>query len=418
MEIRLPQLAEGADTGTVVSVSVSVGDRVRKDQTVVELENQKAVAPIPAPSAGRVTQIHVKQGDVVSVGQLLVTLSEEAAESPSASGFPPPRESSRSQAPVPPAQGQRPVSSAGFPPPASPSVRKMAYELGVDLSRVPGSAHGGRITAEDVRHYLEVLQGGAGAASRERTPAPPVDFSKWGPVRRKPFTPMRQAIARAMEDSWRNIPHVTLFDEADATGLLALIQKHGPVYEKKGLRLTLTGLVVRILAPLLKKHPVFNSSLDETAKEIVLKDYVHIGIAVDTEAGLIVPVLRDADKKEIPEISRALQDLAEKARARKLTAEDLQGGTFTVSNQGGIGGGHFTPIIHRPEVAILGLGRAKWSALEEAQPLPAATSLPPARSQTLLPLSLSFDHRVLDGADSARFMRDLVEGLEGFEWTP
>jgi len=270
----------------------------------------------------------------------------------------------------------------------------MARELGVDLSKVPGSGHGGRITPEDVRHYLEALQDGA---PQKHAPAPSIDFSKWGPVHRKPFTPTRAAIARAMEDSWRNIPHVTLFDEADVSGIQALLQKHGPAYEKKGLRLTLTGCVIRVLASLLKKHPVFNSSLDENSKEIVFKEYVHIGVAVDTEAGLIVPVLRDADKKSVREISRALQELAEKARSRKLTAEELQGGTFTISNQGGIGGGHFTPIIHRPEVAILGLGRAK-----------------PREGKQLLPLAVSFDHRVLDGADAARFMRDLVEALENF----
>ncbi|MDO8730812.1 MAG: 2-oxo acid dehydrogenase subunit E2 [Candidatus Omnitrophota bacterium] len=394
MEIRLPQLGEGADSGTVVSVMVSVGDKVRKDQTLLELENQKAVAPIPAPAAGTVAKIHVKQGDVVSVGQLLMTLQADEAEphqrlgTSSAARTVPPR------SPVGQLAAQRVTSSSGFPPPASPSIRKMARELGVDLSKVPGSGHGGRITPEDVRHYLEALQNGA---VQKHASLPVTDFSKWGPIRRKPFTPTRQAIARAMEDSWRNIPHVTLFDEADVSGIQTLIKKHGPAYEKKGLRLTLTGCVIRVLSSLLKKHPVFNSSLDENSKEIVLKDYVHIGVAVDTEAGLLVPVLRDADKKNVSEISRALQDLAEKARSRALAAGDLQGGTFTISNQGGIGGGHFTPIIHRPEVAILGLGRAK---LREGK--------------QLLPLAVSFDHRVLDGADAARFMRDLVEALEGF----
>lgn len=397
MEIRLPQLAEGADSGTVANILVAPGDKVQKDQTVLEVENQKAVAPIPSPAAGAVLQVHVKQGDTVSVGQLLVTLSEEVSD---------PKQSRRIEPRTPSAP-----SASGMPPPASPSIRKMARELGVDLSKVPGSGNGGRITPEDVRHYMEGLQKGVAP------PPPKLDFSKWGPVTREPFTPMRQAIARAMEDSWKNIPHVTLFDEAEIVGLQELIRENGLSYEKEGLRLTLTGFAIRVLAQLLKKHPRFNSSLDEASREIVLKKYIHIGIAVDTEHGLIVPVLRDADKKSIREISRALQELSEKARSRKLTAEELQGGTFTISNQGGIGGGHFTPIIHRPEVAILGLGRAKWSTLEEAQPLPAATSLPPARSRNLLPLSLSFDHRVLDGAAAARFMKDLVEALENFNET-
>lgn len=385
MEIRLPQLAEGADSGTVVNILVAVGDKVQKDQTMMELENQKAVAPIPSPAAGTVSQIHVKQGDSVSVGHLLVTL--ESAE-PSSLGGPAPSAPAAKPAPQRPALTS---SSSGLPPPASPSIRKMARELGVDLSRVPGSGHGGRITAEDVRRCMEDLQKGAAPA------APRVDFAKWGPVTREPLTPTRAAIARAMEDSWKNIPHVTLFDEADVTVLQDLIRKHGPSYEKEGLRLTLTALVLQALARLLKKHVRFNSSLDEASREIVLKKYVHIGIAVDTEAGLIVPVLRDADQKGLREISRALEDLAGKARARKLTFEELQGGTFTVSNQGGIGGGHFTPIIHWPEVAILGLGRAR-----------------PREGKPMLPLAVSFDHRVLDGADAARFMRDLVEALESF----
>lgn len=371
MEIRLPQLAEGADSGTVVNILVAVGDKVRKDQTVLELENQKAVAPIPAPAAGTIAQIHVKQGDVVSVGQMLVTLAEEGAPE---------------QKPVY-VRGERPPSSTGFPPPASPSIRKMAKELGLDLAQIPGSGHGGRITSEDVRGYLQSLQ-----SSPARRAPPKVDFAKWGPVIRKPFTPLRQAIARAMEESWTTIPHVTQFDEADVSGILKLIEKFGPEYEKKGTRLTLTGIVIRALVPVLKKYPIFNASLDESSQEIVLKQTIHLGIAVDTEAGLIVPVLRDADRKKLPDLSRELQDLAEKTRARKISVEQLQGGTFTISNQGGIGGGHFTPIIHKPEVAILGLGRA----------------------HPKLPLALSYDHRVIDGADAARFIRDLVQGLETF----
>ncbi len=373
MEIRLPQLAEGADSGTVVNILVAVGDKVRKDQTVLELENQKAVAPIPAPAAGTIAQIHVKQGDVVSVGQMLVTLTGEGV----------PEQKPEPRTPF----AERPPSSSGFPPPASPSIRKMAKELGLDLAQIPGSGNGGRITSEDVRGYLQSLQ----SAPARRAP-PKVDFAKWGPVTRKPFTPLRQAIARAMEESWTTIPHVTQFDDADVSGILKLIEKFGPEYEKKGTRLTLTGIVIRALVPVLKKYPVFNASLDEGSQEIILKQYIHLGIAVDTEGGLIVPVLRDADRKNLLDLSRELQDLAEKTRARKISMEQLQGGTFTISNQGGIGGGHFTPIIHKPEVAILGVGRARPK----------------------LPLALSYDHRVIDGAAAARFIRDLGQGLETF----
>ena len=378
MEIRLPQLAEGADSGTVVNILIAVGSRVQKDQTVLELENQKAVAPIPSPAAGTVTQIHVKQGEVVSVGQLLVTVAEGDAPAAVAT-----------EQPAASPQGEYRYSSAtGFPPPASPSIRKMAEELGIDLTHVRGSGSGGRITLEDVRAHIGHLQTGGGAKV-----SPKVDFSKWGSVTRKPFSATRQAIARAMQDSWSTIPHVTQFDEADVSSILDLLKKFSPVYERKGTRLTMTVFVIKALVSLLKRYPIFNSSLDESAHEIVYKQYVHLGIAVDTEAGLIVPVLKDADKKGMLLLSKELQELAEKTRSRKASAEDLQGGSFTLSNQGGIGGLHFTPIIHKPEVAILGLGQAR---------------------RGMIPLALSYDHRVIDGADAARFIRDLVQALENF----
>lgn len=392
MDVRLPPLAEGADSGTVVSLLVKEGDVVQKDQTILELENQKAVAPIPAPAAGTVTKIHVKQGDVVAIGQVLISLSASVqGESFDKLGTGPvePRTPPAQR----PAQDERHLAPTipGLPPPAPPALRRMAQELGIDLTRVRGSERGGRITTADVRAYLEEQR----AAPRPpvKPAAPPVDFSKWGPVNRKPFSPLRKAIAAAMTESWTTIPHVTQFDEADPSRLLKWIEKQTALYEKRGARLTLTALLIRALTPRLKQYPIFNSSLDEEASEVVFKDYVHIGIAVDTEAGLIVPVLRDADQKSVLEICRSLAELAEKSRQRKLTAEELQGGTFTISNQGGIGGGHFTPIIHKPEVAILGVGRAK---------------------QGRLPLSLSYDHRVIDGADAARFMAALVERIETF----
>lgn len=419
LDIRLPQLAEGADSGTVVSILVSEGQAIQKDQTIVELENQKAVAPIPAPSAGKVAKIHVKVGDVISVGHVLITLEpaaagEGAAASPPAApgnkadtGFSEQRSGQlRSRDTVPdtgkeardsPQVEESPwlyTSPSGAPPPASPEVRRMARELGIDLRRVKGSEHGGRITAADVRVYVAGLQQRAAAGpAKTSASAPAADFARWGPVTRKPMTATRKAISRAMTDSWTTIPHVTQFDAADAKRALELIEKHGPAYEKKGARLTLTGLLIKAVSSALKKYPAFNSSLDEAAGEIVLKGYVHIGIAVDTEQGLIVPVLRDADKKSLLEVSRELVDLADKVRKRKATVEELQGGTFTISNQGGIGGGHFTPIIHKPEAAILGVGRAAKGAL---------------------PLSLSYDHRLLDGADAARFITELVRLLEHF----
>ncbi len=399
MEIRLPALAEGSDTGTVVNLLVAVGDRIRKDQTVLELENQKAVAPIPSPVSGKVTQLHVKVGDVVLVGQALVSVEEESGsisvrgesvepETPSAL-----RQAQGERKGQQSAEGYLYTSRGGFPPPTSPSLRRMARELGVDLARVRGSGLGGRITAEDIRLHLAALQGRAAGPVPVpgKPPATKSDFAKWGPVTRKPFSALRQVIARTMTDSWATIPHVTQFDEADVTQLLQWIKKHGASYEKKGGRLTLTAVLILALTPVLRKYPIFNASLDESAGEIVYKEYIHLGIAVDTQAGLIVPVLRDADKKDLLELCRALQDLADRARNRKITLEQLQGSSFTISNQGGIGGLHFTPIIHKPEVAVLGLGQAR---------------------RGILPLSLSYDHRVIDGADAARFTRDLAQSLE------
>lgn len=267
----------------------------------------------------------------------------------------------------------------------------MAREMGIDLGKVRGSERGGRITAADVRaHVARLEQRSAGPA---KPAAPPVDFSRWGKITRKPMSGMRKAISRAMTDSWTTIPHVTQFDQADATRLLQLIEKHGPAYEKRGARLTLTGLLIKAVVTALKKYPAFNTSLDEATGEIVLKEYIHIGVAVDTEQGLIVPVLRDADRKGLLEISKELADLADRARKRKVSAEDLQGASFTLSNQGGIGGGHFTPIIHKPEVAVLGVGRAV---------------------KGVLPLALSYDHRAVDGADAARFITELVRVIEHF----
>ena len=391
MDIRLPQLAEGADSGTVVSVLVSEGQSVQKDQTIVELENQKAVAPIPATAAGKITKVHVKVGDVISVGHALVSLEpagarEEAAPPVAAKAAP------GGAAPTAAPSSYLYESPSGAPPPASPEVRRMAREMGIDLRRVRGSERGGRITAADVRAYVVALQQRSSAAPAKPA-APAVDFSRWGPVTRKPMTGLRKAISRAMTDSWSTIPHVTQFDQADVKRVLDLIEKHSPAYKKKGARLTLTGLLIKAVAAALKKYPAFNSSLDEPAGEIIFKGYVHIGIAVDTGAGLIVPVLRDADKKGLLDLSKGLADLADRARKRKLSVEELQGGSFTISNQGGIGGGHFTPIIHKPEVAVLGVGRAV---------------------KGLLPLSLSYDHRALDGADAARFITELVRLLEHF----
>jgi pyruvate dehydrogenase E2 component (dihydrolipoamide acetyltransferase) len=293
---------------------------------------------------------------------------------------------------------------------AAPSVRKLAQELGLDLTRVRGSQRGGRITLEDVRAYVQQLQQRAfqqpaPGASAVPKPAESIDFSKWGPVSRKPLTALRSTIARRLSESWTSTPRVTQFDEADITALDALRKKHAKAYERKGARLTLTSFALKVVTAILKEHPIFNTSLDEAAGEIVFKGYYHIGVAVDTEHGLLVPVIRNADKKSTFELSKELEELAAKARDRKLSADELKGGTFTISNQGGIGSGAFTPIINKPEVAILGIGRGAL------KPVVRDGKIEP---RLMLPLGLSYDHRVIDGGSAARFMVELVKAFEQF----
>jgi pyruvate dehydrogenase E2 component (dihydrolipoamide acetyltransferase) len=424
MDVKLPKLGEGADSGVVVNLFVKEGDMVAKNQAILELENEKAVASIPSTGAGVVAKIYVKPGDRISIGQHILTLNESGQPASAAPAV------GRAGSPLPAVGAHgvtRPTENikdeheseneeevvSTVAPVAAPSVRKMARELGIDLRKVRGSEAGGRIVLADVRNYIQRLiasaakgKSGGGAAAPAKSVAESIDFSKWGPVSKKPLSPLRQVIARRMGESWNTVPRVTQFDEADFTRLNELRKKFAAKYEKKGARLTLTPLVLKAVAETLKKHPLFNSSLDETANEIVLKEYYHIGIAVDTEQGLIVPVLRDVNKKSIFDLAKELEQLAAKARDRKISAEELKGGTFTISNQGAIGGAHFTPIVNTPEVAILGLGRG---ALK-----------PVARDgkvvvRMMTPLGLSYDHRVIDGAEAARFIVDLVAALQDFK---
>jgi pyruvate dehydrogenase E2 component (dihydrolipoamide acetyltransferase) len=427
MDLKLPHLGEGADSGTVVNLFVKEGDTVTKDQPILELENEKAVAAIPSTAAGTVTQIFVKAGDKIKVGQRILSLSESGA--PAAAPAPTPARApaksrdrviqtpSPEQLPVPPdAEAPEPTSEpeTGAAPAAAPSIRKLARDLGIDLARVRGSARGGRIVMEDVRAYIQKLQRLA-AAPRTVAPAAPtapkpapeqIDFAKWGPISRAPLSPLRKVIARRMAESWMATPRVTQFDEADITSMMALRKRYAAAYDTQGARLTLTSFALKVVVDTLKKHPAFNASLDEVVQEIVLKQYYHIGMAVDTEAGLIVPVIRDADKKNLLELSRELEDLAGKARERKVSLEDLKGGTFTISNQGGIGSGQFTPIVNKPEVAILGLARGAMKAVVRENRI---------EPRLMLPMGLSYDHRLIDGAAAARFMVDLVQGFENFK---
>jgi pyruvate dehydrogenase E2 component (dihydrolipoamide acetyltransferase) len=288
----------------------------------------------------------------------------------------------------------------------------MARELGIDLRKIRGSENGGRIVIGDVRAYLQRLQQlaaqprAAAAAGPAKPPPERIDFAKWGPVTRRPLTHLRKVIAEQMGRTWNAVPRVTQFDQADITALEDLRKKHAAAFEQKGARLTLTSFALKIVAGALQKNPVFNTSLDEAAGQLVWKEYFHIGLAVDTEQGLIVPVLRDVDKKNLLQLSKELADLAAKTRDRKVSLADLQGASFTISNQGGIGGGHFTPIVNSPEVAVLGLGRGAL------QPVARQGGI---TSRLMLPLALSYDHRVIDGGAAVRFILDLVRGFENFD---
>jgi pyruvate dehydrogenase E2 component (dihydrolipoamide acetyltransferase) len=435
MDVKLPQLAEGVESGTVVSLLISEGQEIKKDQSFMELETQKAVGSIPAPASGVVTKIHVKQGMEVSVGQVLISIDTGSTTAASPTVVRPSPHSATSATPKPPPAGSsQPAESAtasasaataiyhhesktGAPPPAPPSIRKIARELDIDLTRVRGSEAGGRINLADLRAYIQRLQqiafqsGPPPASSTHEarpTPSEAVDFAKWGPVRREKMSPLRRTVSRRMVESWTTIPKINQFADADITALLALRKKHAAAYEKKGGHLTLTCFLLLVLGRVLKKHQRANSSLDEAAQEIVYKDYFHIGVAVDTEGGLIVPVLRDVDRRNLLELSLELHALTEKTRQRKVSIEELQGGTFTISNQGSIGGSHFTPIIYAPQVAILGVGQG------QAKPVALDGKI---GIRTILPLCLAYDHRVLDGADAVRFLKDIVTGLESFDET-
>ncbi|MEY2408921.1 MAG: hypothetical protein QOF48_1591 [Verrucomicrobiota bacterium] len=411
MDVKLPRLGESAEGGSVVSILVKEGDTVTKGQTILELENEKAVAPIPAPVAGIISKIRVKEGDRLVVGQVFLTVDEAgSAPAPAAGPATKPAAPAASPAPSTPADAPAPMAepAADAPmPAASPEIRRIARELGIDLRRIRGSESGGRVVMADLRGYIARLQtlatqtsGGAGRPVPES-----VDFSKWGPVSKKNLTPLRKTISRRMAESWNSIPHVTQFDQADITALMELRKQFAPEYEKKGTRLTLTSFALKAVATTLKKHPVFNSSLDERTDELISKEYFHIGLAVDTEQGLLVPVLRDVDRKSIFQLSREVQELADKARDRKITLDEMKGGTFTISNQGGIGGAHFTPIVNKPEVAILGLGKgALQPVVREKQIV----------QRLLLPVAVSYDHRVIDGGSAARFIVDLMAAFEAF----
>jgi pyruvate dehydrogenase E2 component (dihydrolipoamide acetyltransferase) len=418
MDVKLPKLGEGADSGVVVNIFVKEGDTVASGQAIIELENEKAVASIPSTAAGKVEKIFVKNGDRVSVGQRLITVSGESQPSPAPSAAPKPAAKKPSApAPAEPEEAEEEAipenedDIVNPEPVASPSLRRMARELEIDLRKIRGSEHGGRIVAADVRNYIHRLMAAAAKAKGKpgapaKPAAEPINFAQWGPVVKRPLTPLREVIARRMQESWNSVARVTQFDEADCTALNDLRKKFGAAYEAKGAKLTLTPLILKAVVSTLQKYPIFNSSLDEAANEIVVKEYYHLGIAVDTDQGLMVPVIRDADRKSVLDLAKELEQLAAKARERKISIEEMKGGTFTISNQGAIGGGHFTPIVNKPETAILGLGRGAMKPVVRGDKIEA---------RMMTRMALSYDHRVIDGGSAARFMVDLVKAIESFD---
>ena len=414
-EITLPELGENIESGDVVKVLVSVGDTIARDQAIVELETDKATLEVPSMLEGTVSSIAVSVGDTIQVGQTILTVdagagdvepepAAPAAQAPAPVSAPPVQRVAAAPAPAAaPATRPRAAESTGRLAPAAPSVRRLARELGVDIAGVRGSGSGGRISIDDIKAHVKAIVTGGLAARGERVIEPLPDFALWGPIERQKMSPTRRTTARRLARAWTEIPHVTQHDRADVTELEKLRKQYAPRVEAAGAKLTVTAIVIKAVASVLDEYPQFNSSVDVAAGEIILKRYIHIGVAVDTDRGLLVPVIRDVDRKSLTELSIELATFAGRARDRKLTLEEMQGGTFTITNLGGIGGTSFTPIVNHPEVAILGMSRsAQQPILVDGQ----------FRPRRMLPLSLSYDHRAIDGADAARFLRRVVEALE------
>jgi pyruvate dehydrogenase E2 component (dihydrolipoamide acetyltransferase) len=409
-DIKLPELKENVDTVEVNAVLVKPGDAVSKGQPLLEVQADKAALEVPAPADGTIGEVRVKAGDQIKVGQVICTL--EAGAAPEKPAAPPPKPEKRTEKPTPPPPkpAEKPRAEApaaavalaappeqatdGHVPNAGPATRRLARELGVDLALVPGTGRNGRITEEDVKGFARKLA----TATTAHVPATPSlpHFEDFGPVEREPLSKVRQLTARHMSLAWSLIPHVTQHDEADITDLDAFRKSR----EGKGPKLTVTAFGLKACAIALKQFPTFNASIDLTANQLVLKRYCHIGVAVDTERGLLVPVIRDVDRKSVEQLVEELTAMAEQARQGKA---DMTGGCFTITNLGGIGGTGFTPIVNWPEVAILGLSRGKLTpTIRNGEVKP----------RLILPLSLSYDHRVIDGADAARFARFVAEMLE------
>ena len=414
---KLPDLGEGVHEGEVLAVHVSVGQEVKEGDVILEVETDKAAVEIPSPFSGTVAEILVKPGDTVKVGDVMMTFSNgeaaEAIEEEKPEAVPAEAvEPEKAVSPAEAANRKRPV-------PASPSTRRLARELGVDLHRVTPTGSGGLVTADDVRAFAEKGKEAAEAPAagefvRAEAPAVSIpsptlpDFTRWGPVERVPFRSLRKATAKQMVIAWSQIPHVTSQDQVDITRLEAFRQKHKAEIQAEGGRLTMTVFALKAVATALKTYPQFNATLDVEAGEIIIKKYFHIGVAVNTDDGLIVPVMRDVDRKSIKELSIELNDMVEQARSRKISLSDLQGSTFTITNAGAMGGGYFAPIINFPEVAILGMGQGR---LQPAV-IDKGNGEPVVAPRLIMPIVLCIDHRVLDGADAIKFLKVVIDALE------
>lgn len=411
-EIKLPELGENIEEVDVSAVLVKVGDVVRADQPLIEVETEKASLEVPASGAGTVVELLVHKGDRVRVGQTIVKLEGAA---PKSSPDPTPAAAEEPvEKPIvvdePAEVLEFPNPTASTPPqlgptaPAAPSTRALARELGVDVNQVQGSGPGGRISRDDVKLYAKRLIQGAGTSPMATPAATPLpDFTRWGSVREEPLANIRRATARAMTMSWTTIPHVTQYDRADVTQLDSMRRNFNKRPEASNSKLTMTAIIIKMVAAALRQFPKFNSSLDIEGGRILYKEYVNVGVAVDTDRGLLVPVLRDVDKKGLLQIAAELGDLAARARDKKLKPDEMQGAGFTVSNLGGLGTTYFTPIVNWPEVAILGVGRAERQAIWDDGKF---------QPRMIMPLSISYDHRIIDGAEAARFQRWLAEALE------
>jgi pyruvate dehydrogenase E2 component (dihydrolipoamide acetyltransferase) len=431
-DVKLPTLGENIEEGEVISVLVKPGETVTEGQALLELETDKATVEVPAPFGGVVSAVNVKPGDRIRIGQTIAALDggdgagggeeKAAAEKPKPAGRDAAPRAEAAKAKARPTRAEAPQdepdeessgeeaapagepSTPAAPVAAGPAVRKLARELGVDVASVRPAREGARLSLDDVkRHARGLIAARPAAEAKPGVPELP-DFSKFGPVERKPLSGMRRTTAATMARSWQLIPAVAQFDRADITELEALRRRLGErAAAQSGAKLTLTAIILKVAASALRMFPKFGASLDTANEEVVYKQYVHIGVAVDTEFGLTVPVVRDVDQKSLLQIAAEIAALSDKARRRKLGPEDLAGANFTVTNLGGLGTTYFSPIIRWPEVSVLGVGRAATEAVHGPGGF---------QPRLILPLSVVYDHRLIDGADAARFQRWIAEALE------